>query len=178
MHKLFVRGVAAAFLASAAIFTPLSAQAADGNIVELAQGTESLSTLTAAVVAGGLAETLSGEGPFTVFAPTHDACAALPDGTVDTLLQPENQGQLQAVLTYHVVAGEVTAAALVEQIEAAGGTLEIETVQGATLSAMIEGDAVMLRDQAGNTVTVTATDIDATNGVVHVIDGVLLPTAG
>lgn len=178
MHQLIVRGAAAAFLASAAL-VPMSAQAADHqNIVEIAQGTEQLSVLTQAVVTAGLADTLSGEGPFTVFAPTDEAFAALPDGTVETLLLPENRDQLQAVLTYHVIAGEVMAAELVEQIEAADGPLELTTVQGATLEAMIENDTVMLRDQAGNTISVTDTDIEASNGVVHIIDGVLLPTGG
>jgi uncharacterized surface protein with fasciclin (FAS1) repeats len=141
-----------------------------GTIVDIAAGNESFSTLVAAVQAAELVETLSGEGPFTVFAPTDDAFAALPEGTVDTLLLPENKDQLTAVLTYHVVAGKVMAADLSDG-------QEVETVQGEILTVNIDGDSVTLTDATGNTVNVVDTDIEADNGVIHVIDGVVLPSA-
>ncbi len=141
----------------------ISTQAQDKDIVELAVGTETLSTLVAAVKAGELVETLQGDGPFTVFAPTNEAFAALPEGTVEMLLKPENKDKLVAVLTYHVVAGKVMSTDLKNNMKA-------KTVNGAdakiTLSygkAKVEG------------ATVVAADIAASNGVVHVIDKVILP---
>ncbi|MEZ5183161.1 MAG: fasciclin domain-containing protein [Acidimicrobiales bacterium] len=141
-----------------------------GTIVDVASGNEDFSTLVAAVQAADLVETLSGDGPFTVFAPTNEAFDALPDGTVDSLLEPENKDQLAAILTYHVVAGKVMAADLSDG-------QEVETVQGGILTVGIDGDAVTLTDENGATVNVTATDIEASNGVIHVIDGVVTPAA-
>lgn len=170
MRMIIARGAAAAFAVSLAA-APASAQ--EQSIVELAQGNENLSTLVTAVQAADLVDTLSGEGPYTVFAPTNEAFEALPDGALDALLA--DQERLRAVLTYHVVSGEVMAADLTQQIEAGGGEAELETVQGETLTARAEGGAVTLSDQQGNTVTVSQADIDASNGVVHVIDGVVMP---
>lgn len=137
-------------------------QAQDKNIVELAAGTESLSTLVTAVKAAGLVDVLSSDGPFTVFAPTNEAFAALPDGVLESLLKPENKDQLTAVLTYHVVAGKVASGDLKEGMKA-------ETVQG-------EAVTVSLKDGAKvNGANVAAADVMATNGVVHVIDAVILP---
>ncbi len=133
------------------------------NIVELAQDTPQLSTLVDAVVAAELAETLSGEGPYTVFAPTNDAFSALPEGTLGDLLMLENQGQLQSVLTYHVVAGDVMSGDLSD-----GQT--IETLQGQTLTVSIHEGGVFINDAQ-----VITADVDASNGVVHIIDSVLLP---
>ena len=133
------------------------------TIVETAVATDALSTLVAAVTAADLAETLSGPGPFTVFAPTNDAFAALPEGTVDTLLEPANRDQLTSVLTFHVVAGKALAADLTD-----GQTLT--TVQGQTLTVKIDGATVTV-----NGVPVVQADVEASNGVVHVIGGVLLP---
>jgi len=144
--------------------------ASAGTIVDVASGNDDFSTLVAAVTAADLGETLSGEGPYTVFAPTNEAFAALPAGTVDELLKPENKDQLAAILTYHVVEGEVMAADLSDG-------QEITTVQGGTLTVGIDGDMVTLTDESGATVNVVATDIAADNGVIHVIDGVVTPAA-
>ena len=146
-----------------------------GTIVEVAQGNPDFSTLVAAVTAAGLGETLSSDGPFTVFAPTNAAFEALPEGTVETLTTEETE-QLGGILTYHVVPSEVMAADLIAAIESAGeGGYTIETVNGGTLTAMLDGGNVVLTDAQGNTATVTATDVDASNGVIHVIDAVLMP---
>ena len=150
--------------------------AATGTIVDVASGNPDFSTLVAAVQAAGLVETLSGAGPFTVFAPTNAAFAALPAGTVETLTTTDTD-QLSSILTYHVVAGEVMAADLLAAIEAAGDAgYVITTVNGASLTATVVDGNVMLTDAAGNMATVTATDVDASNGVVHVIDTVLMPS--
>ena len=147
-----------------------------GTIVEVAQGNGDFSTLVEAVTAANLAETLSGEGPYTVFAPTNAAFAALPEGTLEELTTAEDKTPLSNILTYHVVEGETMAAALQQAIADAGeGGATLTTVNGATLTATVEGGNVILTDAAGNTATVTQTDIDASNGVVHVIDAVLMP---
>jgi uncharacterized surface protein with fasciclin (FAS1) repeats len=143
------------------------------SIAETAQATESLSTLVTAVSAAGLVETLNEEGPFTVFAPTNAAFEALPEGTVPALL--DDTDQLTAVLTYHVVSGEVMSGALVDLIGESGGTAEVETLNGASLSAEIDGGNVVITDNQGNEATVVMADVEASNGVVHVIDAVLLP---
>ncbi len=146
-----------------------------GTIVEVAQGNPDFSTLVSAVTAAELGETLSGTGPFTVFAPTNAAFDALPDGTVETLTTEDTE-QLGSILTYHVVPSEVMAADLTAAIEIAGeGGYTVETVNGGTLTAMLQGGNVVLQDAQGNTATVTATDVDASNGVIHVIDTVLMP---
>ena len=146
------------------------------NIVETAVSNDDFSTLVAAVTAADLVDTLASEGPFTVFAPTNAAFAALPEGTVATLLEPENKGTLTTVLTYHVVTGKVMAADLIGMITDAGGEVSVPTVAGATLTASIVDGAVILTDAAGRATTVTATDIATSNGVIHVLDGVLLPS--
>ncbi|HPD98968.1 MAG TPA: fasciclin domain-containing protein [Candidatus Saccharibacteria bacterium] len=143
-------------------------QQANRDIVVVASETESLSTLVTAVKAANLVETLQGAGPFTVFAPTNDAFAALPAGTLDTLLKPENQDQLKSILTYHVVPGTVLAGDLTD------GQV-ITTVQGGTLTVKIADGMVYLVDATGNQVKVEKADVNADNGVVHVIGGVLLP---
>lgn len=144
------------------------------NIVENAVNSPIHTNLVAAVTAAGLVETLSGEGPFTVFAPTDEAFAALPAGTVETLLKPENKDQLTKILTYHVVAGNITAASLIELIEAGNGTAVVETVSGETLTATLENGSVKLAGKSGSA-TVTQADVMQSNGVIHVIDGVVLP---
>lgn len=145
------------------------------NIVENAVNSPIHTTLVAAVKAAELVDTLASPGPFTVFAPTNDAFAKLPAGTVETLLKPENKGMLQSVLTYHVVPGKVTAAQLIEMINAGGGMVEVETVQGGTLTAAIEDGMVVLTDGAGGKATVTQADVMQSNGVIHVTDSVSLP---
>ena len=146
-----------------------------GTIVAVAQGDETFSTLVTAVTAAELVETLSGEGPFTVFAPTNDAFGKLPEGTLETLTAPEGKEQLTSILTYHVVEGAADAATLTRNIEENDGSYEITTVNGGTLTATIEGGNVVLTDAAGGKATVTATDVAASNGMIHVIDTVLMP---
>lgn len=145
------------------------------NIVENAVNSPIHTTLVAAVQAAGLVETLASPGPFTVFAPTNDAFAKLPAGTVDTLLKPENKDTLVAVLTYHVVPGRVSAAELIGMIEQGGGKAELTTVAGGKLTARVVGGKVVLTDAAGGTATVTQTDVFQSNGVIHVTDSVSLP---
>ncbi|WP_371398433.1 fasciclin domain-containing protein [Fretibacter rubidus] len=148
------------------------------NIVETAVATESLSTLVAAVKAADLVGTLSGEGPFTVFAPVNDAFAALPAGTVETLLKPENKAQLTGILTAHVVAGKLKAKDIVKLAKENGGSVSVETVSGDTLTAVLNGDTLTVRDENGGVAGVALADVKTSNGVVHVVDSVLLPIQG
>ena len=155
---------------SAPATTEATEEAAGDDIVDTAVAAGDFTTLATALEAAGLVETLKGDGPFTVFAPTDDAFAALPEGTVDTLLE-DPQGDLTDILTYHVVDGQVMAADVVGL-----DGQEVETLQGASFTVNVDGDTVTLTDAAGNTVNVTQTDVEASNGVIHVIDGVLMPT--
>ena len=153
-----------------------AAMDAASDIVTNASAAPNLSTLVAAVKAAGLVETLQGAGPFTVFAPTNDAFAKLPAGAVDGLLKPEMKDALTGVLTYHVVAGNVDAAALMDLIKAGDGKATLTTVQGATLTATTSGMGdVTLTDATGGTAKVTTADVRQSNGIVHVIDSVLMP---
>jgi uncharacterized surface protein with fasciclin (FAS1) repeats len=145
------------------------------NIVENASAAKNLTTLVAAVKAAGLVETLEGPGPFTVFAPTNEAFDKLPAGTVDMLLKPENKDQLTKILTYHVVAGKMSASDLMAQIKAGGGKAQLKTVNGETLTASMQGKHVVLTDAKGGTAMVTQANVFQSNGVVHVIDAVLMP---
>ena len=146
------------------------------DIIGIATSVDDFSTLVTAVKAAGLVATLQSEGPFTVFAPTNDAFAKLPAGTVESLVKPENKDQLTKILTYHVIAGEFMAADVIKAIKNAPyGTFKIETVSGNMLKAMIKDGNVVLKDENGNMSTVIKTDVDASNGVVHVIDTVVLP---
>ncbi len=146
------------------------------NIVENAVNSADHTTLVAAVKAAGLVDTLEGPGPFTVFAPTNEAFNKLPAGTVDTLLQAENKATLTKVLTYHVVAGRLSAADLKQQIKAGNGTAELTTVEGGKLWASLhEGKHIMLKDEKGGTAIVTIPDVFQSNGVIHVIDTVVMP---
>ncbi len=145
------------------------------NIIENAVNSADHTTLVAAVKAAGLVETLSGPGPFTVFAPVNSAFEKLPAGTVDTLLKPENKALLVKILTYHVVAGNFDAKAVMAAIKAGGGKAELTTVAGGKLTAMIEGGKVVLMDEKGGKSTVTIADVRQSNGVIHVIDTVVLP---
>ena len=148
-----------------------SAPESPATVVDVAASNDDFSTLVTAVDSAGLAETLSGEGPFTVFAPVNEAFAALPPGTLDSLLLPENQDQLTAVLTYHVVPQEAMSDDLSDG-------MTVTTVQGQPLTVGVTDAGVTLTDATGNTVSVVQADIDAGNGVVHIIDGVLIPAAG
>ncbi|WP_426039364.1 fasciclin domain-containing protein [Brevundimonas sp. DC300-4] len=152
--------------------------AAAGTIVSVAQGNTDLSTLVSAVTAAELVDTLNGPGPFTVFAPSNAAFAKIPAETLTSLLEPAQKAALTGILTYHVVSGRVDAAALTQQIQAGGGSAVLTTVQGGTLTASIGADGtVRLTDAKGGTSKVIAADVSASNGVVHVIDTVVMPSA-
>jgi uncharacterized surface protein with fasciclin (FAS1) repeats len=145
------------------------------TIVENAIGSKDHTTLVAAVKAADLVDVLSSKGPFTVFAPTNEAFAKLPKGTVETLLKSEKKAKLQAVLTYHVVAGNLDSKAVVEAIKKGNGSVTLTTVQGGKIVASLSGKNVILTDENGNKSTITAVDITSSNGVIHVIDTVVLP---
>ena len=146
------------------------------DIVANAVNSADHTTLVAAVKAAGLVETLQGKGPFTVFAPVNDAFENLPAGTVETLLKPENKAQLSKVLTYHVVAGNMTADKIMAAIKTGKGTASLKTVSGVTLKATMNGPKnVVLMDESGNTATISTYDVLQSNGVIHVIDKVMLP---
>ncbi|WP_027075970.1 fasciclin domain-containing protein [Maribacter antarcticus] len=145
------------------------------NIVAVAAGNDNFTTLVAAVQAAGLVETLSGTGPFTVFAPTNDAFAKLPAGTVESLLTPESKDALTGILTYHVVAGKFEAAAVIEAINANDGKFTVETVQGGSIDLSLKDGNVMLTDAKGGMATVVIADVAASNGVIHALDTVLMP---
>ena len=145
------------------------------NIVETAQSTGVHNTLVAAVQAAGLVDVLAGDGPFTVFAPTDAGFDKLPAGTVETLIKPENKDALAGILTYHVVAGNVTSSDLVALINAEGGDANFATIAGATLSARLADGSVIITDGAGRSTTVVQADVTTANGVIHVTDGVFLP---
>ena len=145
------------------------------NIVENAVNSKDHTTLVAAVKAAGLVDTLKSKGPFTVFAPTNDAFGKLPAGTVETLVKPENKATLTKILTYHVVAGKMTSADLVKAIKAGKGKATLKTVQGGTLTAMMKGKGIELKDEKGGVSMVTIADVMQSNGVIHVVNTVLMP---
>jgi uncharacterized surface protein with fasciclin (FAS1) repeats len=181
--KTTFAALAAAALAATTGLAALPAQAhqhkahaaASPNIVGVAISTGVHNTLVAAVKAAGLVDTLSSPGPFTVFAPTDTAFAKLPEGTVATLVKPENKATLTKILTYHVVAGKVTSADLVALIRQHNGTATIATVAGEKLTARLSGDKIVITDAKGGATAVTKADVMTSNGVVHVTDGVFLP---
>ncbi len=180
MKKIMITVVSLIFVESAAMAQkPVEVGGAlmypTKNIIENAVNSKDHTTLVAAVKAAGLVETLQSAGPFTVFAPTNAAFAKLPAGTVDNLLKPENKATLTAVLTYHVVAGKISSADVVKAIKAGNGKAEFKTVQGATLTAMMSGKDVVLKDAKGNTSKITIMDVNQSNGVIHVIDTVVMP---
>lgn len=148
---------------------------AQKTVVDIAVGSNAHTTLVAAVKAADLVSTLQGGGPFTVFAPTNDAFAKLPAGTVETLLKPENKAILAKILTYHVIAGNLEATAVLKAIKDGNGKVTLKTVSGGSLTASLNNGKVILTDEKGGVSTVTATDLKAGNGVVHVIDAVVLP---
>jgi uncharacterized surface protein with fasciclin (FAS1) repeats len=148
---------------------------ADKNIIENAVNSKDHTTLVAAVKAAGLVETLQGEGPFTVFAPTNSAFEALPEGTVETLLKPENKDQLARILTCHVVSADAMSKDIMMMVDEDDGAHAVETVGGCTFTVRYDGDRIMIEDENGNVANVTIADVDQSNGVIHVIDAVLLP---
>ncbi len=145
------------------------------NIIQNAVNSKDHTTLVAAVKAAGLVDTLSGAGPFTVFAPTNAAFAKLPKGTVETLLKPENKDKLVKILTYHVVSANAMSDAIGKMIKDDGGQHKIKTVSGGTLIALMKGDKIELKDENGGIATVTIANVKQSNGVIHVVDRVLLP---
>lgn len=161
--------------ASAQVMVGGAEMMADRNIIENASNSADHTTLVSAVKAADMVETLSGEGPFTVFAPTNDAFAQISDESLQALLLPENQAQLQKVLGCHVVAADAMSGAIKGMIDDDDGTHPVPTVGGCTLQATYEGDEIMLTDENGRTATVTIADVEQSNGVIHVIDTVLLP---
>ena len=152
-----------------------TATAEVGTIVDVAVGNEDFSTLVAAVTAADLGAILSGDGPFTVFAPTNDAFAKVNQDTLNALLTPAKKADLTALLTYHVVSGKLTAPDVVKAITDGGGTATLTSVQGAMLKASLDGDSVILEDATGGKSKVIMTDVDASNGVIHAIDTVVMP---
>jgi len=169
IRKIF----AAAAISATMLAGTVASYAAD--IVDTAAGAGQFNTLVAAVKAAGLVDTLKGPGPFTVFAPTDEAFKKLPAGTVEDLLKPENKDKLVAILTYHVVSGNLDVAAVVAAIKKGKGKVELTTVSGGKLTASMDKEKVKLTDESGNSAYVTATDLKGSNGVIHVIDEVLLP---
>jgi len=182
------KSLLASIAAAALAFTSLSASAQmkdpdvggapmypSKTVVENAAAAPNLSTLVAAVKAAGLVDTLSGPGPFTVFAPDNDAFNKLPSGTVDTLVMPENKAKLTKILTYHVVAGKMDSKAIGKVIKKGHGTATLTTVEGGKLMAKMDGGKLVLTDEKGGMATVTTADVYQSNGVAHVIDTVLMP---
>jgi uncharacterized surface protein with fasciclin (FAS1) repeats len=158
-----------------AFFSTLSIYAQKKDIVDIAIGSEAHTTLVAAVKAADLVTALKGDGPFTVFAPVNDAFGKLPAGTVDNLLKPENKATLAKILTYHVVAGNLDAAAVLAAIKKGNGSVTLTTVSGGNLTASLDKGKVKLTDEKGGSAYVTTTDLKGSNGVIHVIDSVVLP---
>jgi uncharacterized surface protein with fasciclin (FAS1) repeats len=185
LHMNVSKLLSATALVAFAIATPVlaagdpmvggAAMYANKNIVENAMNSQDHTTLVAAVKAGGLVDTLEGPGPFTVFAPTNEAFAALPAGTVDTLLKPENKAMLDKILTYHVVSGRLDTAALDKMIKDGGGTASLKTVQGDMLTIAGHGKHLTVTDEKGDTAMVTITNVYQSNGVILVVDKVLMP---
>ncbi|MDG1572913.1 fasciclin domain-containing protein [Robiginitalea sp. M366] len=147
----------------------------DPTLVGVASNNEQFSTLVAAIGAADLAGTLNSPGPFTVFAPTNEAFEKLPPATLENLLQPENRSKLIQILTYHVVPGKYTASQVMEAIKANNNAFPVETVEGSVITLSLEEGAVVLTDAKGSTSTVTTADVEASNGIIHVIDTVVLP---
>jgi uncharacterized surface protein with fasciclin (FAS1) repeats len=152
-----------------------AAMYASKDIIDNAVNSKDHTTLVAAVKAAGLVDTLKGPGPFTVFAPTNEAFAKLPAGTVETLLKPENKEMLTKILTYHVVAGRISTAELKKQIREGNGQATLKTVSGGTLIVMLQGSSIVLKDEKGGMSTVTIPNVFQSNGVIHVVDAVVLP---
>lgn len=163
------------FLILIAFVSSMNAFSQDKDVVDIAMGSADHSTLVAAIKAADLVSTLKSEGPFTIFAPTNEAFNKLPTGTVENLLKPENKDQLAKILTYHVISGNLDAAAVMSAIKKGNGKAVLTTVSGGKLIASLDMDKVKLTDEAGNSANVIATDLKASNGIIHVIDAVVLP---
>lgn len=163
------------FILAAALLAATATAPSAATIVETAAGSKSFSTLVAAVKAGGLVKTLNGKGPFTVLAPTNRAFAALPAGTVETLLKRENRVALRKVLTCHVIAGDVMAKDVIALVKKGHGKARVKTVGGCVLTFQVGNGRVHITDEKGRTARVTTADLEASNGVIHVINRVILP---
>lgn len=148
-----------------------------GTAIDVLAGNEDFSTLTAALESAGLTETLTGTGPFTILAPNNAAFDKLEDGTVDDLLKPENQAKLTGLLTYHIIPGKIDAAALAKMIADGGGSAEIGTVSGGKLTVRMDGEDIVLTDEAGGLSKITSVDVETSNGTIHVIDSVAMSAA-
>jgi len=172
ISRFLVRTAAAALLIA---MPSVASSAPKGNIIAAAQTSPDHKTLVAAIKAAKLVDDLANKGPLTVFAPTDAAFAELPAGTLDTLLQPQNRDQLAKILTYHVVSGQFTAAAIVQLINQGGGQATLTTLEGSTLTAKLVDGKVVVTDESGGTATVVTADLSQSNGVIHVTDGVFLP---
>ena len=170
-----MKGIRSFAIVLVASFSTLTINAQKKDIVDIAVGSDVHSTLVAAVKSADLVNTLKSAGPFTVFAPVNDAFSKLPAGTVDFLLKPENKSTLTKILTYHVVAGNLDAAAVLEAIKKGNGTAILKTVSGGILTASLDNGKVKLTDEKGGSAYVTITDLKGSNGVIHVIDAVVLP---
>ena len=188
IHKTALAGAALVFALGVSVYAPAQSIAQEQtkmvggaamypnkNIIENAVNSKDHTTLVAAVKAAGLVDTLSGKGPFTVFAPTNAAFAKLPAGTVETLVKPENKEKLTKILTCHVVAANAMSSAIGKMIKDDGGAHKVKTVGGCTLTVKMLGDKIQIVDEKGQTATVTIADVKQSNGVIHVIDTVLLP---
>jgi uncharacterized surface protein with fasciclin (FAS1) repeats len=188
IHKAALAGAAIAFAFGATVFAPVPSVAQEQtkmvggaamypskNIIQNAVNSKDHTTLVAAVKAAGLVDTLSGKGPFTVFAPTNEAFAKLPKGTVETLLKPENKAKLTKILTCHVVAANAMSSAINKMIKDDGGAHKVKTVGGCVLTVKNAGGTIEIVDEKGQTAKVTIADVKQSNGVIHVIDTVLLP---
>ena len=170
-----MKGIRSFAIVLVASFSTLTINAQKKDIVDIAVGSDVHSTLVAAVKSADLVNTLKSAGPFTVFAPVNDAFSKLPAGTVDFLLKPENKTTLTKILTYHVVAGNLDAAAVLEAIKKGNGKASLKTVSGGILTASLDNGKVKLTDEKGGSAYVTTTDLKGSNGVIHVIDAVVLP---
>ncbi|MEY2586960.1 MAG: hypothetical protein RLY11_809 [Bacteroidota bacterium] len=170
--KMKIKNLFLSILAVCVISTTVNAQK---TIVDIAVGSTDHTTLVAAVKAADLVATLQSAGPFTVFAPTNAAFGKLPAGTVESLVKPENKAVLTKILTYHVIAGNFNASAVVKAINDGGGKAVLKTVSGGSITASLKDGKVILTDEKGGVATVVAADLNASNGVIHVVDAVVLP---
>ncbi len=175
MKKLALVFVSALFLVSSSFVSKKNVKDSEGTISETVASSKEHSTLFAALKAGSLVEILKGSGPYTVFAPTNSAFDKLPAGTVDGLLKPESKPTLAAILTYHVVMGKLSAEDILAKIKEGDGSATLTTVQGGTLTASLKGSSVVLTDGKGGMSTVTTADMNQSNGVIHVVDSVMMP---
>jgi uncharacterized surface protein with fasciclin (FAS1) repeats len=171
MKRLFRKAVATMALMTSVVF----AQAQAKDIVDVAASSEAHTTFSAAIKASGLQESWKGKGPYTVFAPTNDAFSKLPEGALAELLKPENKAKLASILNFHVIPGKLTSKDVMTAIKSGNGKATVKTAQGGNLTLSIDGGKLKITDEAGGSAFVTAADLDASNGVIHVIDGVVAP---